>query len=101
MKLKDKLNDNYLTGVIIALVIVPVSYFAAEGLRTIAVKIKGNPYLLPPPAAQLASLLVSIILFRIIIVNLEKEKIGKAYFFVVALTTFVYFFFFYKMRNQG
>ena len=33
-------------------------------------------------------------------VNFEKEKIGKGYFFIVALAVFTYFFFYQKMRNS-
>lgn len=100
MKLKDRLKDNYLTGVVLALIVIPVTYFASEGLRTLLVRYKGDLYLYPPPAVQLFSLMISIILFRIIMVNFGKEKIGKGYFFVVAMAVFTYFFFYQKMRNQ-
>ena len=100
MKLKDRLKDNYLTGVILALLVMPVTYFVSEGLRSIYVCYKGDQYLYPPPAVQLISLVFSILLFRIIMVNLEKEKIGKGYFFVLALAVFTYFFFYQKMRTQ-
>ena len=96
MKLKDRLKDNYLTGVILAFIVLPATYFAAEGIRTLYVSYKGDQYL----AVQLISLMFSIILFRIIMVNFEKEKIGKGYFFIVALAVFTYFFFYQKMRNS-
>ncbi len=100
MKLKDRLKDNYLTGVVLAFIVLPATYFAAEGIRTLYVRYKGDIYLYPPPAVQLISLMFSIILFRIIMVNFEKEKIGKGYFFIVALAVFTYFFFYQKMRNS-
>ncbi|MFZ7114414.1 MAG: hypothetical protein ACO1G9_03460 [Bacteroidota bacterium] len=100
MKLKDRLKDNYLTGVLLAFVVIPVTYFSAEGIRSLYVRYKGDVYLYPPPAVQLISLMVSIILFRIIMVNFEKEKIGKGYFFILAMAVFTYFFFYQKMRNS-
>ena len=75
MGFKDKLKDNYITGVILAFVILP-------------------------PAAQLISLLFSIIVFRIVMINMQKEKIGKGYLFIVALAVFGYFFIFNKLRNN-
>lgn len=100
MGLKDKLKDSYITGVLFALLILPASYFFANGIRSLVVKYKADPYLYPPPAAQLVSLLFSIIIFRIIMINLQKEKIGKGYLFVLALAVFSYFFIYQKLRNQ-
>ena len=64
MKLKDRLKDNYLTGVILAFIVLPATYFAAEGIRTLYVSYKGDQYLYPPPAVQLISLMFSIIMIR-------------------------------------
>lgn len=100
MAFKDKLKDNYITGVILAFVILPITYFGAEGIRSVVVKYKADPYLYPPPAAQLISLLFSIIVFRIVMINMQKEKIGKGYLFIVALAVFGYFFIFNKLRNN-
>ncbi len=100
MGLKDRLKDNYVTGIVLALVILPATYFSAEGLRSMVVKYKADPYLFPPPAVQLVSLLVSIIFFRILMINLEKEKIAKGYFFIVAIAVFAYFFIYQKLRNN-
>ena len=46
MGFKDKLKDNYITGVILAFVILPITYFGAEGIRSVVVKYKADPYLL-------------------------------------------------------
>lgn len=100
MKYKDKYSDNYGTGVVLAAIVIPVTYLIADGLRSLVVKYKGDPYLYPPPAAQLVSLLFSIILFRILMINLKKEKTGKGYFFILALTTFVYFFIYNKVKTH-
>ncbi len=99
MKLKDKLTDSYLVGAVIAFLFLPFTYFIVESIRSEILIMKADPYLYPPPASQLVTLLFSIIVFRILMINLGKEKLAKGYFFILGMSVFIYFFIYHHLKR--
>jgi hypothetical protein len=55
-----------------------------------------NPYFFPSPRIELISLLINLVLFRIVIVNLQLEKTGRGILFATVVLSFAFFFLFFK-----
>jgi hypothetical protein len=88
----QKLPDNFLFGVLTALLCLGLSYFLIYGLRLLLINHYGNPFVFAEPKIQLLSVLINIILFRLMTVNLKKEKTGRGILFTTVILTFIYFF---------
>ena len=101
MSLKNKLADNFTFGLLTGTVLLFVFYFVVNGIRMIFIDKMNDPYLLKPPFAQLICLAMNMIVFRIVMINMEKEKTGKGILFITVITAFVYFVVYYKMSRTA
>ena len=61
-------------------------------LRFLWIDYSENPFMLRPPAIYLISMLINIVFFRLLMINLHKEKAGKGFLFSTVLITFIYLF---------
>ena len=61
-------------GFIAGLVSLTIFYFILNAIRLAVINYYGNPYMLKPPTVQLLVMMVNVILFRLLMINLDKEK---------------------------
>ncbi len=101
MILKNKIRDNFWTGLVVGVVLLCINYFFFEYLRSILADHYGNPYLFPAPRIQLFAILVNILLFRLCLINFDKEKTAKGILFITVLSALGYLFYFYKFQHHS
>ncbi len=100
MKLKDRLSDTTLSGIVLGIILIPIFYFFAELLRSGIVSIKNDEYILRPPTSQLIALLFSMLVFRVLMINWKKENTGKGFLIVIMLGVISYFYLYLKIKQQ-
>lgn len=100
MNLKNRIKDSFPAGLAFGGGLLIVSYFLFNWLRLLLIRFYGNPYLLKPPTVQLFCMVINVLVFRWMIINLEKEKTGKGILFVTVLSMFIYFFVFYRVIHS-
>lgn len=89
-------QDNFFLGLFSGIAMLVVTWFALRAGRLVLVGYYGNPYFFSAPRVELICILINILLFRIVIVNLKKEKTGRGILFGTVLISLVFFFLFYK-----
>jgi hypothetical protein len=87
----QRLPDNFFYGVLLAILCFIVSFFLLYSLRQAIIHF-GNPSAFAEPLIELISVLLNIILFRVVFVNLKKERTGRGILFTTVIVTFIYFF---------
>lgn len=100
MKLKDRLTDKTISGIILGFILIPVFYLFALLLRFGIVTLKNDQYILLPPTTQLIALLFSMLAFRILMINWKKENTGKGFLIVIMLAVLSYFYVYFKLKHQ-
>lgn len=95
-----KLPDHYLTGIVSGSVTLSLFYLFIAFIRQLLVNYYQNEYLFMAPKVQLFSIFLNVLLFRIVVINLEKEKFGKGILLITVLASFVYFFFYFKYHHS-
>jgi hypothetical protein len=96
MNLERWNKDSFLMGIIAGLVSSVIFYFILNAIRFAVINYYGNPYMLKPPTVQLLVMMVNVILFRLLMINLDKEKTAKGFLFVTVLVSLGYFYFLFK-----
>ena len=93
-------GDNFILGLVTGITMLVISYFSLRAIRLLLVDYYGNPYFFPSPRVELICILINILLFRVMIVNLEKEKTGRGILFVTVILSITYLFLFYKFNYR-
>ena len=93
-------GDNFLLGVVTGITSLVISYFSLRAVRLTVAEYYGNPYIFPAPRIELICMLINILFFRVMIVNLEKEKTGRGILFITVILSITYFFLFYKFNYR-
>ena len=89
-------GDNFILGLITGITTLVISYFSLRAVRLSIAEYYGNPYIFPAPRIELICMLINILFFRVMIVNLGKEKTGKGILFITVILSITYFFLFIK-----
>jgi hypothetical protein len=90
-------KDNFILGLITGLISLVVFYYLLTGLRMMIIKYTDDEGILRPPAIQLITMLMNVIIFRLVIINLDREKTAKGILFITVLITLGYFYIFFKV----
>ena len=93
-------GDKFILGLVTGIVSLAVSYFSLRAIRLSVVVHYGDPFIFPAPRIELICLLINILFFRVMIVNLEKEKTGRGILFVTVILSITYFFLFFKFNYR-
>jgi len=93
-------GDNFLLGLITGTFTLIISWFSLRAIRISVAEYYGNPYMFPAPRIELICMLINILFFRVMIVNLGKEKTGKGILFITVVFSMTYFFLFYKFNYR-
>ena len=96
----SKIPDNFFFGLLAGIVMLCLSYAGLRAIRLALVDHYDNPYFFPSPRIELISILINIILFRIVIVNLNNEKTGRGILFITVLLSILFFFLFFKFNYR-
>lgn len=99
MNLQKWIKDSFVIGLLSGLFSLIVVYFLLAWFQSVLINYFDNPYLLRPPALQFITLLINIIFFRVLIINFEKEKMGKGFLISVVTITLVYLYIFYGLNK--
>jgi hypothetical protein len=99
MNYKAAFADRYWLGVAAGGVLIPAIYVLLEELRMVVGDAIGRTDFLPPPRIQLFTLAIVLIVFRLMMVNLSREKTGKGLLSVTFLMAVIYVFYSFKFRN--
>ncbi|MEO8086165.1 MAG: hypothetical protein ABI763_05070 [Bacteroidota bacterium] len=91
-------QDNFLLGLFTGIASLFLSWLGLRAIRMALVDYYGNPYFFPSPRIELITILINLILFRVIIVNLKKEKTGRGILFSTVVSSMIFFFLFYKLN---
>jgi hypothetical protein len=100
MNLVRRIKDSFVLGIIGGLISSVIFYYIMTAIRVKLIEHFSNENIMRPPVIQLLTMLVNLIVFRILMINLEKEKTGKGFLFVTVLLTLAYFFIYYRMRRS-
>jgi hypothetical protein len=100
MKEGRRIKDSFLLGVFAGLFLIPVFYYLVSLIRGLVVDYYGNPYLMHPPIVHLITLMLNVIIFRIVIINLDRERTGKGLLFITVIVTLVYFYIYFRMSKS-
>ena len=93
-------GDNFLLGLVTGIISLAISYFGIRAIRLSVAEYYGNPYIFQAPRVELICILINILFFRVMIVNLEKEKTGRGILFVTVVLSVTYFFLFFKLNYR-
>jgi hypothetical protein len=93
------IKDSFIVGLVSGSVSMVLFYYVFTAIRSALVSYTGNIYMLRPPAVQLFTMLVNVILFRILMINFNKEKTAKGFLFITVITTLAYFFILYRLNK--
>jgi hypothetical protein len=96
MRLKERIKDSFVVGMLSGLVTFTLSYFLISFIRNGMINYYSNPYIMKPAAVQLLSMGINIILFRVIIINMKRENTGKGFLFITVLISLAYFFVYFR-----
>jgi hypothetical protein len=93
-------GDSFILGLVTGIVTLIASYISLRAIRLSLVEYYGNPYLFPAPRIELICMLINILFFRIMIVNLQKEKTGRGILFITVILSVTFFFLFFKLNYR-
>jgi hypothetical protein len=88
----QKLPDNFLFGIVTAILTLAISCFLLFSLRHILINHFGDISAFAEPKPQLIAVLINIVFFRFVMVTYKKEKTGRGILFATVILTFIYFF---------
>jgi hypothetical protein len=92
-------EDSFFFGMAFGGVILFAVYYILTAIRTLLIYQSGNPFLMAPPRVQLFTIVINIILFRYIVLKLDREKTGRGLLFITLIAAFAYFYLFFHMRT--
>jgi hypothetical protein len=93
-------GDNFLFGLFAGLATLLVSYLTFRFVRASLAEHYGNPYFFPAPRIELLAILVNILFFRVMMVNLKREKTGRGILFGTVILAMIFFFLFFKYNYR-
>jgi hypothetical protein len=93
-------GDSFILGFVTGIISLIISYFSLRAIRLLFVEHYGNPYFFPAPRVELICMLINILFFRIMIVNLKKEKTGRGILFITVLLSVTFFYLFFKLNYR-
>jgi hypothetical protein len=96
MSLKSRIKDSFPSGLMLGSLLLIIFYLLINFIRLRLIAYYNDPYILRPPTVQLFCMVLNVLVFRWMMINMEKEKTGKGILFVTVLSVFVYFFIFYR-----
>lgn len=91
-------EDNFLFGIIAGSASLMLTFFVLRSARVALADYYGNPYFFPSPRVELISILINILFFRVVIVNMKKDKTGRGILFTTVLISMIFFFLYFKMN---
>lgn len=91
-------EDNFLIGMIAGMATLILTCFTLRCARLALADYYGNPYFFPSPRVELISILINILFFRVVIVNMQKDKTGRGILFSTVLLSMIFFFLYFKMN---
>jgi hypothetical protein len=89
-----KIPDTFFFGIVIAIACFILTYLLIYGIRILIVNYLSNPFAFEEPRIQLLCILINIILFRYVLVNLNRDRTGRGILFSTVLIALIYFFLF-------
>ncbi len=89
-------QDNFFVGMIAGLVTLVLSFIALRAVRLAFVIYYDNPYFFPAPRVEFITIVITLIFFRLVIVNMKMDKTGRGMLFVTVILSLVYLFLFFK-----
>ena len=93
-------KDSFIVGLVGGSISLVAFYFLLNTIRVAIINHYENPYLMKPPTMQLITMAINVIIFRILVVNYDKEKTGKGLLFITVLATLGYFYYYSKFARQ-
>jgi hypothetical protein len=99
MTLRKLIRDNFAVGILFGILCIGISYLIINSIRMFVISRTGDTATLKPPAVQLLCLMLNVLLFRIIMVNMQKENAGKGFLFITVMAALTYFFIFYRISR--
>lgn len=101
MKPARLINDSFLLGIISGAILLAIFFFMFSGLRHFLINYSGNSTVLKPPAVQMISIAANIVVFRFLMINLQKEKTGKGLLFITVLSALSYFYYYFRINPHS
>src|SRR4051812_32678627 len=92
-------KDSFVTGLLTGAISMVLFFYLLSGIRSFIINYSGNLYMLRPPAVQLFTMIINVILFRILMLNYNKENIAKGFLFITVIATLIYFYIFYRINK--
>jgi hypothetical protein len=99
MNLVKLIKDSFVIGMLGGLVSIFSFYYIISAIRSLIISYYGNEYIMRPPVVQLLTMLMNVIIFRLLMINFEKEKTGKGFLFITVLMTLAYFFIYFRVKR--
>ncbi len=95
-----KLPDSFLLGIFSGLVSLVPFYFLFNCIRVFIVNYYQDPYLLRAPKVHLFAIFLNILVFRFVMVKMDKENLGKGILLATVIPALVYFFCYFKFHQS-
>ena len=91
-------EDNFFMGMIAGMASLMLTLFVLRSARLALADYYGDPYFFPSPRVELITILINVLLFRVVIVNMKKDKTGRGILFSTVLLSMTFFFLYFKMN---
>jgi hypothetical protein len=91
MKPAKWIKDSFPVGLLGGSLSLVLFYFLLTMIRILLIKSIGNSNLMRPPTVLFLTIIINVILFRILLINLEKEKTAKGLFFITVIGGLSYY----------
>ena len=91
-------EDNFFVGILAGLITLVLAYLVLRFVRITFVDLYDNPYFFPAPRIEFIAMLINIIFFRLVIINMKRDKTGRGILFVTVVLSLTFLFLFYKIN---
>jgi hypothetical protein len=99
MRLEKWIKDSFLFGLLFGIVSIVFFFYLVSFIRSAVIYKTFNQLFLRPPAVQMIATALNIIVFRILMINLHKEKTGRGFLFITVIIFLSYFFYYSKLHR--
>lgn len=99
MNLAKLIRDSFVFGIIGGAVSLVFFFYLFSALRSAVIYYTGNIYILRPPAVHLLAMIINMIFFRLLMINLKKEKTAKGLLLITFMATLAYFFIYFRLNK--
>lgn len=93
-------EDNFFMGMIAGMASLMLTLFVLRSARLALADHYVNPYFFSSPKVELICILINVLLFRVVIINLNKEKTGRGILFSTVLLSMIFFILYFKMNYR-